>query len=169
MFEVGNAIIYSTHGVCIISDITEMKFSGKKMNYYVLRPVYDPNSTFYAPTDNAALLSKMRLVLSKEEINNLIDQIIEEPLEWISDDEKRKEYCSSVIEKGDRRELLGIIGMLWRKQEELRQQKKHIHLTDEKFLKEAEKILHDEFSYVLEIERNSVPDYIVSRLSEKTE
>lgn len=50
--------------------------------------------------------------------------------------------------------------MLYRHREELRQQKKHFHNVDAQYLKAAERLLHDELSYVLGINAEQVTDYI---------
>ena len=57
-----------------------------------------------------------------------------------------------------------LIEMLSLKQKDLRSKKKHFHVADEKTLREAESLLHDEFSYVLGISQSEVPGYIMSRL-----
>ncbi len=42
--------------------------------------------------------------------------------------------------------------------------KKHFHISDEKYLREAERLLHDEFSYTLNISNEEVPAYILKRI-----
>ena len=116
------------------------------------------------PTDNEMLLKKMRTVLSIKEINKLIDMAAKNPMEWIENDIARKEHCSNVIKSGDRYELMRLIEMLYLKREELKNTKKHFHISDEKYLREAERLLHDEFSYTLNISKEEVPDYILSRI-----
>lgn len=164
MFSIGDAIIYGTHGVCIISDVAEMKFVGDKMEYYVLCPVHDANSKIYAPTHNEAVNAKMRKVLTREEVDGLIEELSDSETGWISNDDVRRDFCEEVIRSGDRAELMKLIEMLYLKQKDPRSKKKHFHVADEKALREAESLLHDEFSYVLGISQSEVPGYIMSRL-----
>ena len=41
MFSAGEVVVYSTQGVCLVKEITTMKFGGTKAEYYVLTPVSD--------------------------------------------------------------------------------------------------------------------------------
>jgi len=38
MVNVGDCIIYSAHGVCVIDDICKKNFGGETKDYYVLHP-----------------------------------------------------------------------------------------------------------------------------------
>ena len=55
MYNVNDAVVYSSYGVCVISAIEERDFSGESVEYYVLRPVSDNKNTFYVPTSNEDL------------------------------------------------------------------------------------------------------------------
>ena len=46
---------------------------------------------------------------------------------------------------------------------------KKLHIGDERILQEAEKMICDEFSYVLGISKEEVPDYIKKVMREKAE
>lgn len=164
MFQAGDAIIYGTHGVCLISEIAQLKLVGDKREYYVLSPVRDENSKIYAPTDSDAVRAKMRNVLSREQLDELILSASNENSVWIKDDGERREFCDTVIKNGDRAQLMNLIEMLYLKQKSLKSDKKHFHLADEKALKEAQSLLHDEFAYVLGIQPDEVPGYIRERL-----
>lgn len=167
MFQAGDAIVYGTHGVCVIDEISELKLVGEKREYYVLSPIRDKNSKIYAPTDNETVSAKMRKVITKAELDLLISGISSEDSEWINDDGERREYCDGVIKSGDRAQLMSLIGMLYSKQKTLRTSKKHFHLADEKALKQAQDLLHDEFAYVLGIPVDEVPMYIKERIKEE--
>lgn len=167
MFSVGDAVSYGTQGICKITEITNMAVGKVKKQYFVLVPLQDERSTVYVPTDNEKLLEKMRTVLSEKEINELIKEVSKQPLKWIENDIDRKEFCNEVIKSGDRHELMRLIEMLYNKREELKNSKKHFHILDERALREAEHLLHDEFSYVLNISKEDVPSYIFNMLKNK--
>lgn len=164
MFKKDDIIVYGTQGVCKISDRATMPVGKEMRSYFVLTPVYDDRATIYVPVDNKSLLNNMKHLLSKEEINELIDSAAADSSRWISDDLKRKEYCINVIKSGDRKELMQLISMLYLHQKTLKQTKKHFHISDEKYLREAERLINDEFSYTLNIPREDVPEYISSRI-----
>lgn len=67
-----------------------MNFGKEKREYYVLKPVYDENPTIYAPTDNETVTQKMRRVLTKDEIDSLIESLENNDTKWSNNDiEKR--------------------------------------------------------------------------------
>ena len=97
MFQVGDTVIYGTNGACRITGVVQKEFGQQKMEYYVLNPVYDLRSTIFVPKDNAALLAKMRRVLSAEEIYRLIRTIPQEESGWIAqEDERKKKYAEFI-------------------------------------------------------------------------
>ena len=164
MFTVGETVCYGTQGVCMVKELTVRQIGREKKEYYVLQPVYDERSAIYVPADNQALVNNIRRVLTEQEVNDIISSVVNEPAEWIDDDLERKEFCSYVVRSGDRRELMQLINMLYVHQEDLKTQKKHFHISDERYLKEAERLLHNEFAYVLKISPVEVAQYILSRI-----
>lgn len=160
MYNVNDAVVYASYGVCVISAIEERDFSGENIEYYILRPVGDKKNTFYVPTSNSALKDKMRSIYSRKEVNNLISMMSDEQCIWIDNDFQRKEEYKKIIDRGDRLELVRLIKTLYEKNAELNKQHKKLRSTDEKFLREAENMLYDEFAYSLSIPREKVVDYI---------
>lgn len=165
MFSVGDTVVYGTQGVCTIKDISMLRLGRVKGEYYVLAPVADPGSVVYVPTSNEKLLGKMRAVLSRAEAEELILEASREPMPWISDDASRKSFCDDIVKNGSRSDLMRLVGMLYCRREELKQQKKHFHNVDAQYLKAAERLLHDELAYALGIPIEQVPDYIQQRVA----
>ncbi len=165
MFAVGAFVCYGTQGVCKVSDITVKQIGREKNNYYVLVPVRDERSTIFVPTDNEKLLKNMRPVLTQDEIDEIICSFSQEESNWIANDAERKEFCNSTVKNGDCKQLMRLINMLYLRRKDLKNQKKHIHIIDERYFKEAERLLYDEFSFVLNIAVEQVPEYIASKLN----
>ena len=59
--------------------------------------------------------------------------------------------------------LLGVNFILWHHQK-LKERGKKLHACDEQYYKDAEKIIYDEFAYVLDINRLDVKDFITNEL-----
>ena len=165
MFSVGDTVVYGTQGVCRIKEISMQKFGKTKAEYYILVPVSDERSVVYVPTANEKLVSKMRELISRDELDLLIEDVAEDELEWISDDNGRKAYCDEVMKSGTRKELMQLVGMLYTRREYLKNERKHFHNVDAQYLKAAEKLLHDEFAYVLGISAEEVPEYITQKIA----
>ena len=64
MYQKGDSISYSGHGVCGISDIGAMDFGSGKQDYYIIEPIAAGNATIYLPQDNSKALSRIRPVLT---------------------------------------------------------------------------------------------------------
>lgn len=163
MLAVGQTVVYGTQGVCTVREISMLKLGKTKGEYYVLSPVDDPGSTVYVPTSNEKLMGKLRPVLTEKEADALIDEAVREPLEWIVSDAERKSTCDDIVKSGDRKQLMQLVGMLYRRREALKDQKKHFHNIDAQYLKTAERMLHGELAYALGIAADDVADYIRRR------
>ena len=117
-----------------------------------------------APTDNELLCSRMRPVLSEPEIESLLQSAAGESISWIDDPNERKQVFAQILSGGDRRRVLHLIRMLYVRRRELQKNGKHLRIADEQTLRDAEKLLNDEFAHVLHIPQQDVPDYIRSRM-----
>lgn len=162
MLTVGQTVVYGTQGVCTVKEISMLKLGKTKGEYYALSPIDDPGSTVYVPTANEKLMSKLRPVLTGEEADALITEAVREPLEWIESDAERKSACDDIVKNGDRKQLMRLVGMLYRRRELLKDQKKHFHNVDAQYLKLSERMLHGELAYALGIAVDDVADYIRS-------
>ncbi|MEI3037019.1 MAG: CarD family transcriptional regulator [Oscillospiraceae bacterium] len=117
-YTVGDMVLYSVHGICRIEDKTQRDFGGQKQEYYMLKPVYTPDSTFFVPVNNENMVSKMRQILSGEEIKKLIREMPGENFSWIEEEAARKERYQQILSDGDRTELVRMIKALYFHQQE---------------------------------------------------
>ncbi len=165
MFQVNDVIVYGAQGVCQIAAVEEKNISGAKKQYYVLKPVKDPGATIYAPTDNVQVLKKMRRLLTEQEINHLIDSMPEEKTLWIVNDNERKECYKNILAAGDHSELIRMIKSIYAQKKKREEAGKRLHMVDERFFKDAEQLLYNEFQYVLNLSsKEELTKYILGRL-----
>lgn len=120
MFNVNDTILYGTHSICKITDITEQKFNGSTNKYYILQPLHNASSTIYVPMDNEKLIAKMRRILSEEEIYELIKAMPDKNGAWIENKNERNEYFRSILSNGDRAEIIKLIKIIYQHKEELK-------------------------------------------------
>lgn len=98
MYKVNETVIYGTEGICKITDIAERNFNSSVEKYYILKPLYNSSSTIMVPINNEILVSRMRRMLSCEEIEKLIEDMPgEEGLEWIDDEKKEKKSTEALF------------------------------------------------------------------------
>ena len=164
MFQVNDMIVYGAHGVCRIAEIEERDFNGSSIEYYILKPVYDEKATIFVPVLNDRLTAKMQRVLSKDEIEALIESMPNEDTLWIENEMQRKERYKEIVSRGDRTELVGMIKALYLHQQKQLAKGRKLHSADERLLREAEKMLYDEIAMVLHIKPDQVVSYISRQL-----
>lgn len=114
--------------------------------------------------NNENLVSKMRQILSGEEIKKLIREMPGEIFFWIEEEAARKERYQQILSDGDRTELVRMIKALYFHQQEQQKNGRRLHITDERFMKEAEKMLYEEFAYVLNIRKDQVLPFILNQV-----
>lgn len=165
MYEIGDTVIYRNDGVCTITEITVRMFKDKETEYYVLNPVHNKNAEIFVPKANSDLVSKMRKVLTKDQIMDIIEAMPQENSIWITNESERKEKYKEILSLGDRKELVRLIKTLYIHKQNQKQCGRKLHLADEKLLRDAEKILYDEFSFVLGIKPDEVIDFITTKLN----
>ena len=166
MFSVGDSFIYKGHGICKLTEIREMNVDNEIRSYYVLKPVFGNSFTLFVPVGDENLEAKMRRLLSADEIHSFIADMPEEDSAWIEDENERREFYKNIISSGDRASLVRMIKALFRRRQELNSAGKKLRISDEQFMKDAEKMLYDEFAYVLGIKREDVLPFIMARLEE---
>ena len=168
MFKKDDIIMYGASGVCRIAGIIEKEFGGANHPYYELHPVYDQKSTVFVPLENSALVGKMHRLLSSQDIETLLTDVPKQESNWITNEPERKQHYKELLEQGDRKALMGAIQTLYHHQQSCHREGKHLHVCDERFFKDAERILYDEFAYVLNIDRDKVLNYILDKLQNAT-
>lgn len=166
MLQVGSQVVYGIHGVCCIIDVEARRVDRKKVEYFVLEPTGQPGARFYVPMHNEVALSKLRPLLSKEELEALIVSDATRQDCWIADENQRKQKYRELINNGDRAALISMIRALHQHRENQLAAGRKFHLCDENFLRDAQKLLSSEFSMVLGIPQTEVGVYIDSKLNE---
>lgn len=164
MPQLGDRVVYGIHGVCSIVAIEQQMIDRKKTDYFVLQPLEQPDSRYYVPVHNQIAVSKLRPLLSVEELEDLLQSPCDGIVTWIEDENQRKNKYREMINSGDRGALLCMIRLLHdHKQTQLAAGRK-FHLCDENFLKDAKKVLSAEFALVLGIPKQDVGAYIEEKL-----
>lgn len=161
--NIGDSVIYGANGVCEIVEITTCKLSDREREYYILEPLFDRNMKIYVPTDNDKMKS-VRFALTREQAAQLIDDMPNRPIMWINNEHLRREKYREVINRADLNELVSFIKTLYLKKLSREESGKKLFVSDEMFLKSAERLLYDELAAALGIERDKVADYITEKI-----
>ncbi len=162
MYGIGDRVVYGALGVMEIVDITNQAVGDVTRAYYVMKE-YSSNapSLTYVPTENEALTSQMKPLLTKEEIIDVVKTAKNSPpLEWIEDNRARSEAYKKILATADRVKILCMIDSVYRTGIRREEEGKKNYIADENSMKKAEKLINTEFSLVLGIPESEVQEFI---------
>lgn len=168
MFKVGDLILYGSTGVCRVTDITTRDFSGADEDqlFYILIPLYQ-NGIISTPINNTKIF--MRPIITKDEAETLIDMIPTIRAEAYHGQilQGLTEHYEKSLKTYDCMELVKLTMSIYAKKQYVEQQRRKFGAADERFMKRAEELLFGELAAALDIAKESIPDYIASRIGEE--
>ena len=160
MFKVDDYIMYGMTGVCKVIDITNEKVvNGEKRDYYVLSPIHHDNTIIKIPLDNNKI--PMRKIISKGDVTSLINDMPNMDTLWIDDEKKRNNQFKMMLKSGKCEDLIKLIF----NKRYAKSTSKKLNKADKEIIKEAERLLNEEFAVILNISPNEVNSYISSQIS----
>ena len=136
-FKKGEKVIYSVNGVCEITDITEKVFGKTVMRYYVLKPISNNEATLFVPVNNENLVRKMKRLMTQSQLDKVLNDISE---------------------------ILILLKSIWLHRRTQNSKGRKLHISDEMYLREAEKIIKEEISTVIGVEQDDVIPYVKNKI-----
>lgn len=164
MYEIGQQVLYGSHGVCRISAIESMRFGKTRAKYYTLEPAEQPGTRFYVPVDNEAAVGKLRPLLPASDLLALLHSEDVRSTPWVDEESQRKLRYRELINSGDRAQLMGMVCALYRHKKEQTAAGRKFHQSDENFLHDAQKLLNAEFAQVFGLDAKEVNPFILKEL-----
>ena len=164
MFQINDVVVYGAQGVCKIVGMQEQKIDGANKTYFVLKPADDRGATFYVPTWNEKALAKMRKVMTKQDVDALIDSMPNKTPAWIENENERKETYKRILTGGNQAQIISMIQAIYLHKKEREAEGKRLHMSDEHFMKDAEQLLYNEWQYVLNVDKAGLMAYIFERI-----
>lgn len=164
MYEIGQQVIYGTHGVCTISAIESMRVGNTTSDFYVLQPIGQPDSKYYIPLQNQAALAKVRPLLSRQELLALIHSDAVRQDVWVADENQRKLRFRQILSQGEHSLILSMIYCLHKHKITQQSLGRKLHISDESFLKDAEKLMNAEFSQILGMASSQIGPFILREM-----
>lgn len=163
MYEVSQLVSYGMHGVCRIVDTEDRVIDHKCVTYFVLAPLSHPESRYYLPKHNPVALAKIRPLLDAETLQTLLATKTDQNM-WVADENRRKQLYRQLISSPDIGALIQMVRCLYRYRREQQALGRRLHLSDENFLRDAERVLSGELTLVLQIPEKDVPAYLLQML-----
>ena len=165
MFQPGELVVYGATGVCRVESIQQPEPHGAHQGKtcYLLKPLYQ-DGVIYTPVENTKI--SIRPVMTREEANALIDQIPTMQAEACRAPtiQALTQHYQSVIHSGDRRDLIQLMMSVYAKQKQAEAQKRRLGMVDERYMKQAERLLYGELAAALDIPFDQVQPYIARRV-----
>lgn len=166
IFEQEQYVVYGKMGVCRVIDRQKLAFGGEKEEYYILEPERDPCSSVYVPCANETLMARLRPLLTKGEIDDILSCVTQADIPWTEDRGERATQFRAIIGGGDRRQIVRLVRCLYEKKQEQLAAGKKLSAADEAFLQECIRLIEEEFVLALGITAEQVGDYIRERIGE---
>ncbi|MCB2291796.1 CarD family transcriptional regulator [Clostridium sp. CS001] len=167
MFNIGDLVIYSTHGICHIDEICEKTYLDITKNYYILHPVEDSKLTISIPVDNDKVI--MLELIHKEEAEEILESFKHSGIDWIEFGNHRTQIYYEIVKSGNRREICKIANTLMRKRHEVEISGKKINEPDNKLLRYIQNILFTELAVSLNTTFEVIYEKIISFISENAD
>ena len=158
-FEPNETVMYGGQGACTLIEICEKDFGGENKLYYVLRPAFSGSSVFYVPVDSSLLTAKMRRLKNSDEIRNIVSST--SLPEWIPEDRLRQNSLKQIIDGGDTNTLVSTLKLLITKQREFFENGKKLRASDERSLRDIERLLCEEFSFVFNLVKDDLIPFVL--------
>lgn len=160
LFKLNDTVMYGGHGACTLVEISEKDFGGEVKSYYVLRPAFSGSSVFYVPIDSEVLTSKMRSLKCADAIKDIV--AASAPSEWIFDDRTRQNGLKKIIDGGGTETLVSSYKMLFIRQAELVEEGKKLRAADDRYMRDIEKLLVEEFSFAFCIKKDELASFVIN-------
>jgi len=160
MYQIGDWVVYGVHGVCHVIGVEKQLVNRKRTQYLVLEPLVQTESRFYLPIENPAAMAKLKNVLSKEELLDLLSSDMVQQDIWIVDENQRKQHYRELISSGDRISLMKMVTSLYRYKELQMAAGRKFHQSDENFLRDAEKLLSSEIALVMALSQEEARNFL---------
>ena len=164
MFQRGERVVYGIHGVCIIQGLEQQRVDRKEVTYLVLEPLSQPGSRYMVPTHSASSMSKVKKIMTCEELEVMMQSEEVRKNCWIQDESRRKQIYRELISSSDREKLMAMVHTLYQHKAEQSAAGRKMHLCDENFLRDVEKQLSGEISVVMELEASQAVQLLRQKL-----
>ena len=163
MFSAGDTVMHPSEGVCRVEAVRTLRFGAVPQPYYILHPTGEKgSSTVYLPVSRGD--SVLRRLLSREDILRFIRESHDYEGLWIEDGRLRKEAFQKILDEGNYAKIIRMIFELHQARQRRQSEGKKPCSADEALLAQAERLVHQEFSCVLNLSLSDTVSFIRSEL-----
>ena len=158
-------VVYGVHGVCRVLGTEKQLVDRKRTEFLVLEPLAQTGSRFYLPVQNPTAMGKLKPVLTREELTQLLQSDSVRDDCWIPEESIRRTTYRNLLSGADRLGLLQMVSTVYRYRCSQEMSGRKLHLCDENFLRDAEKYLSSEIALVMDIPVDQAKAFLREQLS----
>ena len=165
MLNVGDCVIYGSHGLCKVRDILVPAFleKGNEKQYYMMVSAVDAGSVIYVPVEGAE--DKVRDVMSADDAEELICEIEDVDELDLPDGKKAEPEITGIIKRNIADEMMSLVKSLHKIKAIREAEGKKFAALNEKYLNMSEKLLYTEMAFSLKTEKETIKDRVIEVLS----
>ena len=165
MYQVGELVVYGATGVCRVEELTHLPGGDRGRQYYLLKPLWQ-DGVIYAPVDSEKV--PIRPVISRKEAEALVDQMpgIQAAVCRGATVQALAQQYQSAVRDGGHQALIEMMTAIYLKRGQAEAKNRRLGMVDERYMKQAERLLYGELATALEMPFDEVADYIAARLDE---
>lgn len=163
-FFAGDTVVHPSEGICTIQELRRMDLGSALRTYYILKPASEKNSsTVYLPVARGNEI--LRRLLNREDILTFIAKSREYAGLWIDDSKRRKDSFLQILHEGNYAKIIRMVLEIHQASERRIAEGKKPCAADEAILNEAERLLNQEFAYVLNLSQEETAAFIIRKLN----
>lgn len=163
IFKIDDYVMYMSKKIYRITNIEKKNFSGEEKDYFLLKDNLK-NETVYLPLDNELALKNIRHLLTKNEIEEVLNNVSKYSYRWNNAYKERAQLYNDLIKENNLSKLIAMCKEIKSKHQEFKASKKNLPNLDMSFYKGIAQTIQDEFSFVLGIPHDEIEAYIASKI-----
>ena len=164
MYQIGDLVVYGSIGVCKVDGFSYPEKSAKA--FYCLSPLYQ-SGVIHTPVESAKV--PLRPVMSAESADELLSKLPTLRVEIFKERtiQQLAQKYQAVLQTGDPLQLMSLSLSVQLKRRQAEAQNRRLGMVDERYRKQAERLLYGELAVALEIPFDDVQAYIGRRVEEQ--
>ena len=162
MYQIGDLVVYGSTGVCRVDGFCHPDGNSSKL-YYCLSPFYQ-SGVVHLPASMGQ--TALRPVMTAAEAEELLTQVSAIPVEICRERtiQQLSQRYQAILRSDDSLQLLSLILSIQEKRRQAEAQNRRLGMVDERYGRQAEKILFGELAVALDISMDDVPSLIAAHL-----
>ena len=154
MYQIGELVQYGNSGVCKVEEIVQgMPGLEQDIPCYLLIPVSKKDGKIYSPIETGE--TRMRRILSGEEAKASLEKALESDGLRIANEKQCESIYREELHSGDCYRWLILLKTLYARKATRIAAGKRVTATDERYLKNVEERLKEEFNIIMGQEKTS--------------